>query len=99
MLEMMTTETVMQYVHAIRHALDNGDIEVANMALDLLQDIITGDESWKADDDDYDDDDCDTLAVIGNTCDYCNCEVDHINPLPNSMFWACDTCYSQYLVG
>ena len=98
-MEIMTTDTVMEYVTAIRHALDNGDIGTANMALDLLQDIITGDESWKVDYDEEYGDDCEIQAVIGNTCDYCSCEVDHINPLPNSMFWACDSCYSQYLVG
>jgi len=86
-----TIAVAVDYINEIRHHMDTGDYTTAAVIVDLLEDIINpGAIEWQVNED---------WTPIDSHCDYCNCEVDNINPLPGSMFWACDTCYSQYVAG
>lgn len=98
----------MDYINEARYMLDTGDIVTASIILDLLSDIVNPEQldgvifEDEDDDDELDDelelysDDCESLSVIGNTCDYCN--GDDASPVIDSMFWACETCMSTSVV-
>jgi hypothetical protein len=101
------TSVAVDYINEIRHHLDTGDIVTAAVIVDLLEDIINpGSIEWKIVDEDNDDDICDAFGyddaewstVIDSTCDYCSERSDNVQPVINSMFWACESCMGNSVV-
>ena len=69
---------------ACAHCMENADFSVNFSDDDIVDAFGYDDAEWS--------------TVIDSTCDYCSERSANVQPVINSMFWACESCYSNSVV-